>query len=207
MMTVFSMAFPLVGLFTIRSGLMSDAWIALTVRQGSAQEALVKRASHSFPLSVNLSSSSSRTSSVSQSPPLTPSRSPPHTHEFILRGRSCYAFEGASYLSSLFDALCIKALMCVLHPLALLNHFPSYLCFSILTQGLIRWDWRWAFKTSSLLLGLQFFTTFSTLETRPYTLLCTAQSLRKCGHVDFKSKSGVQAKDQWIVPWHLLAHR
>lgn len=157
MMTVFSMAFPLAGLFTIRSGLMSDAWTALTVRQGSAQEALVKRASHSFPLSVNLSSSSSRTSSVSQSPPLTPSRSPPHTHEFILRGRSCYAFEGASSLSSLFDALCIKALMCVLHPLALLNHFPSYLCFSILTQELIRWDWRWAFKTSSLLLGLQFF--------------------------------------------------
>ncbi len=107
---------------------------------------------------------------------------------------------------SLFPVLFIWCIMykgpgvCFTPSLALLNHFSSYLCFSILTQGLIRWGWCWAFKRISLLLGLRFFTMCSTPETRPCTLMCTARSLRKCGHIDFKSKSGVQAKDQWIVP-------
>lgn len=153
MMTVFSMAFLIAGLFTIRSGLMSDAWTALTVRRGSAQEALVKRTSHSFPLSVNLSSSSSRNSSVFQSPPLTSSCSWIHSEGQVM----------LCLWRSLFPVLFIWCIMykgpdvCFTPSLALLNNFPAYLCFSILTQGLIRWDWRWAFKTSSLLLGLQVF--------------------------------------------------
>lgn len=59
----------------------------------------------------------------SVSPPVPPSQSLsllPPPHDFIVRGRSCYAFEGASCLSSLFDALCIKAL---------LSHFPLTLAF------------------------------------------------------------------------------
>lgn len=173
MMTVFSVAFLLAGLFTIRSGLMSDVWTAFMVRQGSAWEALVKRTSHSFPLSVNLSSSSSRTSSVFQSPLLTPSHSQIN-------------FEGQVILClwrSLFPVLFIWCIMykdldvCFTHALALLSHFSSYPSFSILTQGLIRWDSYWAFKTSFLLLGPQvFLTTFSTLQTRPYTLLVWSHS-------------------------------
>lgn len=140
MMIVFSVAFPLAGLCTIRSGLMSDAWKALTV----TREALIKRTSHSSLFSANLSSSFPRTSSVSQSSPLTPSRSRIHSEGQVV----------LCFWRSLFPVLFIWCIMykgpdvCFTPSLALLSHFASYLCFSILTRGLIRWDWCWAFKTT-----------------------------------------------------------